>query len=343
MHEAVPNLTVGDRAPDFALPSPDGTFYMFYERARGRPMVMVFNPGGDAAQNLKALVRRHDDFEAIGVDIFVVSLDDHETNAALDAPFLIWSDPKGAITDGYLAGASIETADRVGMTAFLLDPNQRILGVLKGSGETVAEGARAHFAGQPKMPPGIILHAAAPVLVLPALIDRQTCRDLIDRWHEEGHEEGTVGSVVDGSEFNRVYTKFKKRRDHRIMDMDLHRHLQQTIGKRIAPELEKAFHFEGFRFDRFLVVCYDGDRGDYFRPHRDNLSSETADRAFAMTVNLNAEDYEGGELVFPEFGPHRYRAGTGGAVVFSCSLVHEALPVTKGARFALLTFLRQAS
>ena len=31
----------------------------------------------------------------------------------------------------------------------------------------------------------------------------------------------------------------------------------------------------------------------------------------------------------------------GGAVVFSCSLLHEALPVTKGVRYALLTFLRQ--
>jgi predicted 2-oxoglutarate/Fe(II)-dependent dioxygenase YbiX len=47
----------------------------------------------------------------------------------------------------------------------------------------------------------------------------------------------------------------------------------------------------------------------------------------------------GGELRFPEFGPRSYRAPSGGAVVFSCSLLHEVLPVTAGRRFAFLPFL----
>ena len=51
-----------------------------------------------------------------------------------------------------------------------------------------------------------------------------------------------------------------------------------------------------------------------------------------MTLNLNSEDYEGGHLRFPEYGPELYRPGTGDAVVFSCYLVHEAMPVTAGAR-----------
>ena len=42
---------------------------------------------------------------------------------------------------------------------------------------------------------------------------------------------------------------------------------------------------------------------------------------------------------FPEFGPRTYRAPTGGAVVFSCSLLHQAMPVTEGRRFAFLPFL----
>ena len=58
-----------------------------------------------------------------------------------------------------------------------------------------------------------------------------------------------------------------------------------------------------------------------------------------MTLNLNTDEYEGGELRFPEFGPNLYRPGAGDAVVFSCSLLHEALDVTKGSRFTLLSFL----
>jgi predicted 2-oxoglutarate/Fe(II)-dependent dioxygenase YbiX len=58
-----------------------------------------------------------------------------------------------------------------------------------------------------------------------------------------------------------------------------------------------------------------------------------------VTINLNAEEYEGGDLSFPEFGPRRYRAPTGGAVVFSCSLLHMVDPITVGRRFAFLPFL----
>jgi predicted 2-oxoglutarate/Fe(II)-dependent dioxygenase YbiX len=58
-----------------------------------------------------------------------------------------------------------------------------------------------------------------------------------------------------------------------------------------------------------------------------------------MTINLNAEEYSGGDLVFPEYSREAFRAPTGGAIVFSCSLTHEALPVTAGNRYAFLPFL----
>jgi predicted 2-oxoglutarate/Fe(II)-dependent dioxygenase YbiX len=44
-------------------------------------------------------------------------------------------------------------------------------------------------------------------------------------------------------------------------------------------------------------------------------------------------------LRFPEYGDQRYRPGTGSAIVFSSSLLHEALHVTSGRRFVLLAFL----
>jgi predicted 2-oxoglutarate/Fe(II)-dependent dioxygenase YbiX len=91
--------------------------------------------------------------------------------------------------------------------------------------------------------------------------------------------------------------------------------------------------------ERYIVSCYDSSSGGFFRPHRDNTTKGTAHRRFAVTINLNTEDYEGGDLRFPEFGSRLYRAPTGGAVVFSCSLLHEATPVTKGIRYAFLPFL----
>ena len=62
-----------------------------------------------------------------------------------------------------------------------------------------------------------------------------------------------------------------------------------------------------------------------------------------MSLNLNTGEYEGGLLRFPEFGSQVYTAPAGGAVVFSCSLLHEATPVTRGKRFAFLPFLYDAA
>lgn len=329
-------LAPGDRTPNFVLPDATGQYRMFYERTRGRPTALVLDPGptspaaGSAVAVLEAAA---DAFHSAGIDVIVVTL-----GPARDGPFLVLGDPQRAITRGLrqAAGLTQETQP----AALLLDPNQRLIATAEGAEAVSPEAVLAVFAARPPAPAGVLRSATAPVLVMPDLIDRAMCRGLIELWETSGHDEGTVGSVVGDAEESRVYHAMKKRRDHRIMDGDLNRTLQRLIGRRVAPELEKAFQFTGFAFDRFLVVCYDSARGDYFRPHRDNLAPSCADRRFAMTLNLNSDAYEGGELTFPEYGPDGYKPGPGGAVIFSCSLIHEARPVTSGVRFALLTFLR---
>lgn len=130
----------------------------------------------------------------------------------------------------------------------------------------------------------------------------------------------------------------KRRRDCLVEDPQLQAALRQRITRRIAPEMRKAFQFDPSRIERYIVACYDGGEGGHFRAHRDNTTPGTAHRRFAVTINLN-DGFEGGELWFPEFGPRRYRPPVGGAVVFSCSLLHEATPVTAGRRYATLPFL----
>ena len=187
---------------------------------------------------------------------------------------------------------------------------------------------------------GRYLKGVAPVLLVPDVLTPEQCRSLIERWETMGHEEGEVGSIVKGKETRRVHKEMKSRRDHFIMDEAMLQDLGALVGRRIAPELNKAFGFAKFRFDRFVVTCYDSERGDCFRRHRDNQAPSTQDRRFALTLNLNTGEYEGGGLTFPEYGPHRYDPPAGGAILFSCSLLHEALPITKGRRFTLLNFLR---
>ena len=110
----------------------------------------------------------------------------------------------------------------------------------------------------------------------------------------------------------------------------------------LLPELRRAFGFETASFEALRVGCYDAAAGGFFRRHRDNSTPYTAHRSFAMSLNLNTGEYEGGQLRFPEFGRDLYEAEAGGAVVFSCNLLHEALPVTRGRRFAVFTFFADA-
>jgi predicted 2-oxoglutarate/Fe(II)-dependent dioxygenase YbiX len=145
-----------------------------------------------------------------------------------------------------------------------------------------------------------------------------------------------VSSVAHGDSY--ASAAFKKRRDVWIADPALLQILQQRIGRRAVPEIRKAFNFRVVHGEVMRIGCYDSADGGYFRAHRDNTTPYTAHRQFAMSVNLNTGEYEGGDVRFPEYARQLYRPGVGGAVIFSCSLLHEALPVSKGRRFGLFTF-----
>ena len=131
----------------------------------------------------------------------------------------------------------------------------------------------------------------------------------------------------------------KRRRDHYITDPEMHEQVAGILRRRVVPEIRRAFSFHITRFEDLKVVRYDGSVGGYFKPHRDNTAPQTVHRRFAMTLNLNSDAYEGGFLRFPEYGNTMYRPGEGDAAVFSCSLLHEALNVTKGERYVLLVFM----
>lgn len=183
------------------------------------------------------------------------------------------------------------------------------------------------------------LEVQAPVLLVPRLFEPELCRELV-RFHalRGGQASGFMRDQHGRTELVHD-VKHKVRRDTSIPEGDLRASLLRRIRERLVPEIQRAFQFTVTRVERHLVACYDAESGAHFRRHRDNTTLATAHRRFAVTVNLNAGEYEGGELAFPEFGPRTYVPPSGAALVFSCSLLHEVKKVTRGARFAYLPFL----
>jgi len=179
----------------------------------------------------------------------------------------------------------------------------------------------------------------APVLLLPSVFEPALCRRLIEGYESGGGEESGFMREQDGKTVLVIDHQHKRRSDWTIGDETLRNTARHRIQRRIVPEIEKAFQFKITRMERYIVACYDAAVEGHFKAHRDNTTKGTAHRRFAVTINLNSDEYEGGELMFPEYGRTTFKPPVGGAVVFSCSLLHQALPVTKGKRYAFLPFL----
>jgi 2OG-Fe(II) oxygenase superfamily len=181
-----------------------------------------------------------------------------------------------------------------------------------------------------------LVQAKAPVLLLDRVIDRDLCRALIDYWRSNDKVSNTVGSL----QGNVVNGDVKRRHDVQLADRGLFVELRDCLVRRVAPAIRQAFHIGITVIEAPIIGCYEAADGGRFDRHRDNTSSYTAHRQFALSLNLNADgEYEGGELRFPEFGRELYRPIAGGALIFSSSLLHEVVPVRRGRRFGVFTFL----
>src|SRR5262249_2971307 len=154
----------------------------------------------------------------------------------------------------------------------------------------------------------------APILLLPNVFEPALCAHLIELHEADGGYES--GVVRDGGT-NVMDQDFKRRRDYTITDEGLIRQLQQRIVRRVNSEIQKLFFMRITRMERYIVGCYAAEDGAHFMPHRDNGPGLTAHRRFAVSINLNG-DFDGGEVIFPEYNPKGYKAPPGWAVVFPC-------------------------
>ena len=328
------HLRPGEPAPFFVGRTQANPTFAFANVA-GRYLLLGFTPSDVEARSqiFGVMGQNMDLLSDENVACFVVLRDESSFARARDRSGMRWFfDPEGKI--GRLYGAIGEDGAENPIWV-LVDPSLRVLLVAP-----MSESAQL-FQSLRKLPPPD-LHAGtpmhAPVMLIPRLFDPDLCRRLIDYYDTLGGQPSGVMRERDGRTIG-VLDDFKKRSDVHIVDKALATETRLAIKNRLVPEVRKAFRFKATRVERYMVACYSAADGGYFRPHRDNLTSGTAHREFAVSINLNTEEYEGGDLRFPEFGMHTYRPPTGGAVVFSCSLLHEATPVTSGKRYAFLPFL----
>lgn len=335
-------LLPGAAAPWFHAPALGGNPRFAFDTAAGRPIVLLLMGSASlpaTAQALETLQRHRTLFDDNRAAFFGVSIDPEDIAAGRIAPQLPgirwFVDGDGSLSQLYGAELRAEGERHYRPHWLLLDRAQRV--VLR---TPLSEGETAMAALQALIAEDEVAASVAPVLIVPRVLEPELCRHLIALYRRHGGADSGFMREEDGITVEKIDHSHKRRADFHIEDEALKAALRQRLVRSLVPQIERAFQFHATRVERWLVACYDGDNGGgHFRAHRDNTTKGTAHRKFACTINLNAGDYDGGDLRFPEFGERSYRAPTGGAVIFSCSLLHEALPVTRGRRFAFLPFL----
>ncbi|HHP7244698.1 MAG TPA: redoxin domain-containing protein [Elainellaceae cyanobacterium] len=340
------HLAPGDPAPWFTLPSSSNPNYHF--DTVGGYYVILFFFGSTQNERVKRVVDefcdRQEQLMSLNVPFLGVSVDpgDRHLDAQVKIPTyckFFWDEERRISLQYGVCQPETQHETRYAPTAFVLDPMLRILHIFPlQQPDGFVEQIFDAITPLSTVSPTSIGASQAPVLFIPRVFEPDFCQHLIDLYEADGGRDSGFMRQIDGKTVEILDHSFKQRRDFPIVESKLLDRVNHRILRRVKPEIAKAFQFQITRFERHLVACYEAQHHGFFNRHRDNTTKGTAHRRFAMTLNLNTGDYDGGYLRFPEFGNQLYRPGVGEALIFSCSLLHEATPITKGRRFALLSF-----
>jgi peroxiredoxin/predicted 2-oxoglutarate/Fe(II)-dependent dioxygenase YbiX len=333
-------LTPGEPAPWFTCQSGKRERFVF-DTVAGRYIVLAFLGSASdprAKTMLSALRAGRDRFDDRNLSFFGVSVDPsdksrQEMETSLPGIRFFW-DFDQAISSKY---GVLDKDNAYHLMTFVLDPALRVIRTFRNSGRDHVRDLFSFLDTLPPVAPPAMSIQQAPVLVVPRVFEDAFCTKLIDYYTRNGGEDLGFVRDVDGMTMRICDPAHKKRGDRPIEDAVLVHQCMQRIRDRLAPEIHKAFQVRVTAIERYVIACY--EPGGHFRAHRDNTTRGTAHRQFAVSLFLNTTDYRGGFLRFPEYGSSLYSAPRGGAVVFSCSLLHEATPVTHGSRYMFLPFL----
>lgn len=346
------HLTVGDPAPWFMAASTSSPRFHF-DTVAGYRIILSFlgsSKNQPSQQVLHQFAALQSQLEALKVPFFGVTIDPEDASlqsfVETMSYFKLFWDFDRAISQQYGVCSAVANGDTqlpYAPTTFVLNQNLQIVGIFPLQEATRhVEQVMECVQAIPLFAPQAMAQRQAPVLLIPNVLDRSLCQQLIQLYETDGGRDSGFMRQIDGKTVEVLDYSFKKRRDVLLEEPALLHQVNSLIVQRVKPAIEKVFQFSITRFERHLIACYEETNQGFFNRHRDNTTKGTAHRRFAMSLNLNG-GYEGGCLWFPEYGMQLYRPEPGEAVIFSCSLLHEATPVTQGRRFALLSFFYDES
>jgi peroxiredoxin len=334
---ATNRIVLGDPVPRFSAPQVAGGAFDLHVSA-GRWVVLAFlgSPADPRAQmELASLLREADRFGDSHLVVACIFTAPPENLAGLaeigsDGLFFL-ADYDGEISRSY---GALEMPRTV-----VLDPMLRAVADIawdfpQGHADTVQGVLRS----LPAVDDSANVPMFAPALLVPRVFSFELCDFLIQFYEQQGGVDSGFQFDVAGKTMTLSDWRLKRRNDVAVAIPEVRELVRSHIVRRLLPEIERYYQFQATRMDRCIIACYDSEVGGHFHRHRDNVNVGAQHRRFAVSINLNS-DFDGCDLMFPEFGRKVYRPPDGGALVFSCGALHQVTPVTRGKRYAFLAFL----
>src|SRR5580698_2782955 len=330
-------VTLGDPVPWFSTPTVSGGRFDLHVSA-GRWVVLSFlgspqNPrvSAELTELLGEASRFAEDSLVVGC-VFTEKPADADQLAEISSNALfVLADYDGAISKSFGASDMPRT--------IVLDPMLRVIADVpwdfpQGHAATV----RGILRSLPAVDDSAGVPMLAPALIVPRVFGFDLCDFLIQFYEQQGGKESGFQFDIAGKTTTLLDARLKRRSDVPVVAPEVRELIRSHIVRRLVPEIERYFQFRATRMDRYIVARYDSEVGGHFHRHRDNVNAGAQHRRFAVSINLNS-NFEGCDLMFPEFGRKVYRPPDGGALVFSCGALHQVTPVTRGKRYAFLAFL----
>ncbi len=330
-------IILGDPVPWFSLPVVAGGSFDLQASAGRWVVVSFLGPLADPramteAEELARLSASFSEDHLVVACVLTASAGNVDGLAAISSGTLSFlADQDGAI--GRLFGAA-EMPRTV-----ILDPMLRaIADIAWDNPQGHANMVRTVLQGLPPVEDSAGVPMFAPALMVPRVFSFGICDFLIQFYETQGAVDSGFQFDAKGKTVTLSDWRLKRRSDVAVGVPEVRELIRDHIVRRLVGPIERYLQFKVTRMDRYIVACYDSAVAAHFHRHRDNVNAGAQHRRFALSINLN-RDFEGGDLMFPEFGRKTYRPSEGGALVFSCGALHEVTPVTKGKRYAFLAFM----
>lgn len=331
----------GDRAPFSCGLNKDLSFYSFDAQA-GRPAAIILAgslPPSATASLVSSFDKIAEGFAQVEADVLLFV--DAQGPSVLDYQMA----PPSNVRMVYCVAQIFRDwgFDGAAPAVVVIDRNARVVAPPFGGGDADAVAQAALDCLMSSVGTIEKQNLPAPLLIIPNVFTPSSCERLIEHFENNPHTIGGMASMdASGAAYHKIDETKKKRKDFLLQPDDrYYAPVIEAITRICVPEIKRAFQFDACYVDRIIIACYDEDGGCFLR-HRDNAAPGVSYRQFALSINLNTGDYEGGYILFPEYSSRPYKHGRGAAAVFSTTLLHEATPVTKGRRYVLLSFLHNA-